>query len=53
MDAAARQIMEAVRTADRDRYVSALYAPEDKRNSLFALYAFNAKPRRSSSRWPR
>ena len=43
MDAAARQIMEAVRTADHDRYVSALYAPEDKRDSLFALYAFNAE----------
>ncbi|PSJ58620.1 phytoene/squalene synthase family protein [Pseudaminobacter soli (ex Li et al. 2025)] len=36
-------VMEAVRTADRDRYLSALYAPEDKRPALFALYAFNAE----------
>ena len=35
--------MEAVRTADRDRYLSVLYAPEDKRAPLFALYAFNAE----------
>ena len=35
--------MEAVRAADRDRYLSVLYAPEDKRPSLFALYAFNAE----------
>jgi len=40
---AAGQIAEAVRLADRDRYLSALYAPEDKRVSLFALYAFNAE----------
>ena len=43
MDAAATQAMEAVRAADRDRYLSVLYAPEDKRPSLFALYAFNAE----------
>lgn len=35
--------METVRTADRDRYLSVLYAPEDKRAALFALYAFNAE----------
>ena len=35
--------MEAVRAADRDRYLSLLYAPEDKRDALFALYAFNAE----------
>lgn len=35
--------MEAVRTADRDRYLSALYAPEDRRDALFSLYAFNAE----------
>lgn len=29
--------------ADRDHYLSALYAPENKRSSLFALYAFNAE----------
>ncbi len=35
--------MEAVRAADHDRYLSALYAPDDKRQSLFALYAFNVE----------
>ena len=35
--------MELVRAADRDRYLAALYAPEDRRGALFALYAFNAE----------
>src|SRR5438034_284615 len=35
--------MELVRAADRDRYLSVLYAPEAKRPALFALYAFNAE----------
>lgn len=43
MDEAASHVMEAVRSADRDRYLGALYAPEEKRGSLFALYAFNAE----------
>lgn len=30
-----------VRSADRDRYTSVLYAPGDRREALFALYAFN------------
>lgn len=30
-----------VRTYDRDRYLSALFAPEERRGALFALYAFN------------
>jgi len=30
-----------LREADRDRYLSVLYAPEDKRGALAALYAFN------------
>ncbi|MDO9413730.1 MAG: phytoene/squalene synthase family protein [Pseudolabrys sp.] len=30
-----------VREADRDRYLAALFAPSDKRDALFALYAFN------------
>jgi phytoene synthase len=38
-----RIVLEAVRAADPDRYVSALYAPEDKRAALLALYAFNAE----------
>lgn len=36
-------VMQAVRQADPDRYLSALYAPEAKRPALFALYAFNAE----------
>lgn len=35
--------MDTVRAADHDRYLSALYAPGDKRDALFALYAFNAE----------
>ncbi|AZO32844.1 phytoene/squalene synthase family protein [Mesorhizobium sp. M1B.F.Ca.ET.045.04.1.1] len=35
--------MDAVRAADPDRYLSALYAPAGKRAALFALYAFNAE----------
>lgn len=42
-DDAAKTVMEAVRAADRDRYLSALYASVDKRAGLFALYAFNAE----------
>lgn len=37
------QPMETLRTGDRDRYLATLYAPEDKRNALFALYAFNVE----------
>lgn len=36
-------VMEAVRAADPDRYLSVLYAPATKRPALFALYAFNAE----------
>lgn len=32
-----------LREADRDRYLSVLYAPEDTRGALAALYAFNAE----------
>lgn len=39
----ANRVAEAVRAADHDRYLSALYAPQDKRDALFALYAFNAE----------
>lgn len=35
--------MTTVRDADPDRYVAALYAPEDRRHALLALYAFNAE----------
>lgn len=43
MDADARHAMEIVRKADPDRYIATLYAPEDKRAALFALYAFDAE----------
>lgn len=36
-------IAETLRVSDRDRYLSVLYAPEEKRDDLFALYAFNAE----------
>lgn len=32
---------ELVRAHDRDRFLAALFAPEDRRKHLFALYAFN------------
>jgi len=35
--------MEALRTADPDRYLACLYAPADKRDALATLYAFNAE----------
>ena len=40
---AADRIAEAVRAADGDRYLAALYAPADRRADLMALYAFNAE----------
>lgn len=39
----AKIVMDAVRAADHDRYLTALYAPDDKRDALFSLYAFNAE----------
>lgn len=43
MGPAETQAMETVRAGDRDRYIATLYAPEDKRSALFALYAFNVE----------
>ncbi|MEO5756221.1 MAG: phytoene/squalene synthase family protein [Mesorhizobium sp.] len=43
MSGAAKIVMDAVRATDHDRYLCALYAPEDKRNALLSLYAFNAE----------
>ena len=37
------EIAAAVRIADRDRYLSALFAPAEARRHLLALYAFNAE----------
>ncbi len=43
MNANETHCMQFLRDADPDRYLSVLYAPEDKRGSLAALYAFNAE----------
>lgn len=42
MDSAAH-VSELVRSTDPDRYVATLYAPEDRRRSLLALYGFNTE----------
>lgn len=36
-------LRDFVRQADRDRYISTLFAPADTRKDLLALYAFNAE----------
>ncbi|WP_420962271.1 phytoene/squalene synthase family protein [Brucella sp. IR073] len=43
MDANETHCLNVLREADRDRYLSVLYAPEEKRGALAALYAFNAE----------
>lgn len=43
MDQRAQHVREIVRRADPDRYLSVLYAPEDRRDALYALYAFDAE----------
>jgi 15-cis-phytoene synthase len=45
----AEDCMDIVRQHDRDRYLSALFAPDDKRPHLFALYAFAAEVARIPS----
>ena len=40
---AADYCAKLVRTADRDRYVAALFAPAEHRDALYALYAFNSE----------
>ena len=34
---------QLVQQADRDRFIASLFAPADKRDGLYALYAFNAE----------
>jgi phytoene synthase len=42
--AAAYDLVEAhVRRLDKDRWLAGLYAPEDRRHHLYALYAFSAE----------
>ena len=36
-------VRDIVRTASRERYIATLFAPENKREALFALYAFDAE----------
>lgn len=43
MNANETYCMQFLRDADPDRYVSILYAPEDKRGALASIYAFNAE----------
>lgn len=38
-----QDLADLLRKADRDRYLASLYAPEDRRDDLTALYAFNAE----------
>lgn len=41
-----RHCLALVREADRDRYLSILFAPEGRRGALASLYAFNAETAR-------
>lgn len=41
LDAAYAHCAEQVRAQDRDRFLAILFAPEDRRRHLLALYAFN------------
>jgi phytoene synthase len=43
MNANETHCLQLLRDADPDRYLSVLYAPEDKRGALAALYAFNVE----------
>jgi phytoene synthase len=38
-----RHCVAVVRAADRDRYLATLFAPADRRDALYALYAFHAE----------
>ena len=40
-EAAHRYVLETVRTADRDRFIAALFAPEPARSDLLAVLAFD------------
>jgi phytoene synthase len=43
MDDAFAHCEALVRAADKDRFLTALFAPADRRRALFALYAFNVE----------
>src|SRR5579871_3716261 len=40
-EASQRYVLDEVRTADRDRFLAALFAPEPQRSGLLALLAFD------------
>ncbi len=40
---AARHCLDLVRAADKDRFLSGLFAPQEGRRRLYALYAFNVE----------
>jgi 15-cis-phytoene synthase len=46
MQDASAYCAQLVRTADRDRFLAALFAPAEHRDALFALYAFNIEVER-------
>jgi 15-cis-phytoene synthase len=46
MQDASAYCAQLVRTADRDHYLAALFAPAEHRDALFALYAFNIEVER-------
>jgi phytoene synthase len=43
LDAARQHCQELVREHDKDRYLSALFAPDETRGDVLALYAFNVE----------
>jgi 15-cis-phytoene synthase len=43
MESAYRHCEASVRAADKDRFLATLFAPADRRNALFALYAFDGE----------
>lgn len=43
MNSADQHCFDLVRQGDKDRYLAGLFAPENKRADLFALYAFNVE----------
>lgn len=46
MDGTSGDLLNQLREADRERYLSVLFAPEDKRGALATLFLFNAETAR-------
>ena len=49
-DGALSPLGRLVRSSDRDRFLTALFAPVEHREALFGLYAFNAQLAASHSK---